>query len=330
VAAAHGCEVACGFAGQVPLNGIPAGPVVLRVTAVDATGRRAVCRVTVVRDRGTVRPPEARLDVPGPGPAPPRMPAVLAPPAPAAATELGALLATFRDELERDPTVLDLTGLSLAATLPGELVVTPLDAATLPYADQSFDVVAVARDDSARREQARRLATRAVVLVPPEGGHRILWGGGGPATRFPRVSVVIPVFNQSACTRACLRAVLDTWPASLEGEVLVVDDGSTDDTADMVARAGRARPARPPAPAGREPRLRRRVQCGRGGCLGRRADLPQQRHPAAAGLAAAPPGDAPARAGRSRGRQAPLSRRHLAGGGRRHLLRRRRLQLRQG
>ncbi len=54
---------------------------------------------------------------------------------------------------------------------------------------------------------------------------------------FPSISIVIPAYNESARIGDALRRVLDCirqrhWNA----EVLVVDDGSTDDTADIVRR----------------------------------------------------------------------------------------------
>jgi glycosyltransferase involved in cell wall biosynthesis len=52
----------------------------------------------------------------------------------------------------------------------------------------------------------------------------------GPA---PRVSVVMPVFNEEATVGRVIRAVLD---GGIAREVVVVDDGSTDRTAAEVAR----------------------------------------------------------------------------------------------
>ena len=249
VAAVHGCGVACGFAGVVPLDGLPPGPLTLSVVAVDARGRRAARNVTVVRGRGqkVSASGDAGIEIApsalAPARAPTLRPGVVGPSESArttdevvAARELARLLARLREELDRDPTLLDATGLGLAAALPGELVVTPLDATRLPYADRSFDVIAVSRDEPERADRARRLAVSAVVCVGPDGSLRNLWEGAVPARRWPSVSIVIPVFNQSACTDACLRAVLETWPATLKGEVLVVDDASTDDTESLLAR----------------------------------------------------------------------------------------------
>ena len=97
---------------------------------------------------------------------------------------LGRLLARLRDERDRDPTLLDATALGFAAALPGELVVTPLDATRLPYADHSFDVVAVDRDETDRVALARRLAVRAVACVAPEGALQILWQGAVSIRRW--------------------------------------------------------------------------------------------------------------------------------------------------
>src|SRR6185503_11272730 len=101
---------------------------------------------------------------------------------------------------------------------------------------QSLDVVVIDDGGPERLATARRLAAVAVALVRPPGGLEVVWRAPPTPSRWPRTSLVIPVFNQSACTDACLKAVLETWPAGLDGEVVVVDDGSTDDTAEVLAR----------------------------------------------------------------------------------------------
>ena len=56
-----------------------------------------------------------------------------------------------------------------------------------------------------------------------------------PCAPVPRASLVIPVFNQFAHTLACLRAIAAHPPAAAI-EVIVVDDGSSDETAEALAQ----------------------------------------------------------------------------------------------
>jgi O-antigen biosynthesis protein len=310
VAAAHGCDPACGFSGRLVLEGVAPGPATLEVVVTDARGEKAWRRIPCVVSGAGPEPAEAVLEVeharwcgeelevegfflPAAGAtvravlvevdgvvvgrarrglSRPDLAArfggrgealrcgfryragltavgtlgvrvetddgrvlrrALARPArDERVAELARLLANLRAESDRNPSVLDAAGLGLAAALPGENVVTPLRTGALPYVDASFDVVALR--DGARLADARRLATEAVVQMQPV--FQTLWRGDRPHRRQPTVSVVIPAFNQSAYTDACVRSVLEAWPAALRGEVLVVDDGSVDDTAAVLAR----------------------------------------------------------------------------------------------
>ncbi|MFT3667431.1 MAG: glycosyltransferase [Pseudoxanthomonas sp.] len=59
-----------------------------------------------------------------------------------------------------------------------------------------------------------------------------------PSSDAPRVSIVIPVYNQAAHTLGCLRALAEHPPAAA-CEIIVVDDGSCDETRDwMTSIAG--------------------------------------------------------------------------------------------
>jgi glycosyltransferase involved in cell wall biosynthesis len=60
--------------------------------------------------------------------------------------------------------------------------------------------------------------------------------GGGPT---PTVTVVLPCLNEASSIRECVREAREGLArASLTGEVLVVDNGSTDGSAELAAQAG--------------------------------------------------------------------------------------------
>ncbi|MEG4045834.1 glycosyltransferase [Microcoleus sp. Pol17_C1] len=52
-----------------------------------------------------------------------------------------------------------------------------------------------------------------------------------PAAQFPKVSVIVPAYNEAENIRDCAIAILESTPLSVENlEVLIVDDQTTDDT----------------------------------------------------------------------------------------------------
>lgn len=70
-------------------------------------------------------------------------------------------------------------------------------------------------------------------------------GGGFPVANgeTPKVSIVVPMYNVGECAVACLRSLMRQTYENIE--IIVVDDGATDDTATICARTiegdGRAR-----------------------------------------------------------------------------------------
>ncbi|HEY0383963.1 MAG TPA: glycosyltransferase [Candidatus Elarobacter sp.] len=57
----------------------------------------------------------------------------------------------------------------------------------------------------------------------------------GGATSGPLVTVIVPVYNDTAMTLACLRSLAENQPATARAEYVVVDDASTDDVARELA-----------------------------------------------------------------------------------------------
>lgn len=194
-------------------------------------------------------------------------------------------LAECRIRLGHEAVILNWnTGLALADVFSEATVFSPpeTDAPTLPYLDQSIDLIAVPADNPAMIVEARRVATQAVLLI--ESGESSLgeWGGVSPpvvcgitektggltlprspdsaklttsdrdgefeftcrvewmaeaaTAQLPSVSIVIAVHNQAAITEACLTSLVETLPESFRGEIIVVDDASTDDSPALLDR----------------------------------------------------------------------------------------------
>ena len=153
--------------------------------------------------------------------------------------EVDALVVRLRDRLGRDPAILNWgSGDRLVRGLAGATVFEPpVGGPTLPYLDGSWEVVAIPGARTERLTEARRVASEAVAVLS-EGTETIEWVGREGPRRT--VSVVVPVHNAVEYTRWCLSALAGSWPASYEVEVIVVDDASSDETPDLLSRAGRS------------------------------------------------------------------------------------------
>jgi len=87
--------------------------------------------------------------------------------------EFDGFVTDFRLTESRSPAMLDWeTGADLAAFFPGCAVFPPVDRGveSLPYLERSIDIVAVPWGDAARRSEARRIASAAVVEIAAPGG----------------------------------------------------------------------------------------------------------------------------------------------------------------
>jgi GT2 family glycosyltransferase len=157
---------------------------------------------------------------------------------------LDEALDRFRAQWGRRPAILDWeTGLNLASALPDHPVFSPpASGASLPYLDRSIDMVAIRTADPRALAEAERVAETAVISVRSEHGPdeawsvAIEWKSKVGSARIPTASIVIPCFNGVAHTERCLTALRETLPETFDGELIVVDDASTDGTAECLAR----------------------------------------------------------------------------------------------
>ena len=153
-----------------------------------------------------------------------------------AAPVLDSAIADCRERLGREPAVLDWTAKAdLAARLPGSTVFSPaVKAGPLPYLDATIDIVVLGARGSSAKE-ARRVASGAVLKSGGDSATaEIVWRAEAAGAALPTVSIIIPCHNGVALTDACLRSLVETLPASFRGEIIVVDDASTDGTADAL------------------------------------------------------------------------------------------------
>ncbi len=172
-------------------------------------------------------------------------------------SEFEEVLAEFERRFDHDPAILDRhTGLDLAAAFPQRTVFSPPSAGSLlPYLDHSVDVVVCPQDEPPG--EARRVAAAAVVTVhgrgaaPDQTAHgapgagsathlTIEWTHGGAGGRLPSASIIIPCYNEVRYTEACLDALLASLPPAFNGEIIIVDDASTDETAQVLRRSAKS------------------------------------------------------------------------------------------
>lgn len=171
---------------------------------------------------------------------------------------LHALVDDCSDRLGSEPSILDWnTGLELAKVFPHLSMVSPIGEAqltALPYVSQSIDVVVVASADPIVQAEAHRICTTAVATVgdkkavpeainvddpdsPSDQAISVWWRPDLPSSeQLPSASVVITAYNKIEYTEACIRQVLNTLPAGVDCEVIVVDDASTDETPVVLQR----------------------------------------------------------------------------------------------
>ena len=177
--------------------------------------------------------------------------------APAAVTELSRqmdeAIAEFQSRTELDPSILDWnSGLEVAISFPNLAVFSPVLSdsidPTLPYLDHSIDIVVTSSSDPARIAEARRVAGVALIRVHNSQSDKLQLLSPGQAAEssasldvewltsqanepsLPMTSIVIPVYNKVSFTQSCLEQLSTTLPHDFNGEIIVVDDASSDET----------------------------------------------------------------------------------------------------
>ena len=89
--------------------------------------------------------------------------------------EVAELIADFKDRHRCCPAILNWeSGVDLAQTFPECAVFAPLEPGNdqLPYVDESIDLVAVRSGEPERMEEARRVASEAVLILTPAGSNQ--------------------------------------------------------------------------------------------------------------------------------------------------------------
>lgn len=159
------------------------------------------------------------------------------------------VIAEFQRRTDIDPSILDWnSGLELAVSFPHLAVFSPVSSeSTLPYLDKTVDIVVTSSPDPGRIAEARRIAAAAVILrntlynklqhltprkvakTPVSLG--IEWlTDQRHVPPMPSTSIIIPVFNKVTYTESCLEQLIATLPQDFNGEIIVVDDASSDET----------------------------------------------------------------------------------------------------
>jgi GT2 family glycosyltransferase len=158
-------------------------------------------------------------------------------------TKFEEVIAEFQRRFDRDPAILNWnTGVELAPRFPQHAIFSaPTADDALPYLDQTIDIVAASSAEPAAAIEARRVAKAAVVTfnrgqasAEPNIMLGVDWQLDEEAVTLPTTSIIIPSYNGIEYTEPLLVTLRETLPPDFRGEIIVVDDASTDDTQDRL------------------------------------------------------------------------------------------------
>src|SRR3989442_2364867 len=150
---------------------------------------------------------------------------------------------------DQGPSILDWNcGLNLAGNFPQFAIFSPpTNDALLPYMDGTVDIVVTSGSDVVSLAEGHRVAKRAVIRVSHAQKESVSHVGleidSQPDINKPAdtlsTSIVVSCHNDAAETEICLQVLTETLPRNFKGEIIVVDDASTDETANLLNRLAR-------------------------------------------------------------------------------------------
>ena len=162
---------------------------------------------------------------------------------PSLSARFAQVVGEFQARFGRNPAVLDWRSrISLSSMLPSCQIFQPSTSdAPLPYLDRSLDLVVTDANDASAVSEAWRVASGAVITLNHAAGGdepkcSIEWLSTSCAHRQAPVSIIIPCYNGRALTEACLESLTQNLPSQFSGEIIVLDDASTDDTHQYLQR----------------------------------------------------------------------------------------------
>ena len=153
-------------------------------------------------------------------------------PLPEGEGDLQRAIVQFREQFGRDPSILDWdSGADLQASFSNLAVFSPpVAGSTLPYFDHTVDIVVTASSDPGSIAEAKRVSSGAVVRLSNSGSPAVEWVHNPQEKPAQTVSIVIPVHNEVHYTLNCLEQLSKTLPKNFRGEIIVIDDASSDET----------------------------------------------------------------------------------------------------
>ncbi len=145
------------------------------------------------------------------------------------------LISKVQSRSGHDPSILDWdSGFNLAGSFPGSPVFSPPANGSrenkLPYMDRTIDIVVTASLDPIAIAEARRVCSAAMVRMVAPNSMDVEWQQDRDERPLETVSIVIPVYNELNYTQLCLDELRNTLPHNFRGEIIVIDDASTDET----------------------------------------------------------------------------------------------------